>query len=232
MLVDGNLRHEFAVPKPAWIYRVGGALSRHWAALLILALLLAGLFYSVNRGGIGEFNPYTLERRALSEYTLFSDAIPLYRSAHMSYGDPLIVYLVGQGYVSPVEPANDRWELIFHWNDSWKDGYGPLYQLFRERDELIAWSEADPDRARAFWSEFFRMLRSDRDVDHEMAYAMSREWRVGKDKAQMQLLIKELRLGVLMDAQWISEVSPEERNRFREEMSSLRELQGDAPLPE
>jgi hypothetical protein len=135
-------------------------------AMAVTLLVGALIAVTSHRGGRAYFSPHTLEYRVQSERTIYATGVPIYRSAYRSVDHPLIEMLVTEGFVSPQAGDADRWEVIFHWNDSWRDGYGPLYDLFRRRNEVIEWSRAHPEVAQIYWAEGFRYLRSrdERDI--------------------------------------------------------------------
>src|SRR5690242_667998 len=131
--------------------------------ILLVPGLLAGLLTG-KRGGLGHFSPHTLEYTTQSEFAVLG--LPVYRSDRRPGSNELVDFLVEEGFVLPVQSQKQRWELVFHWNDAWRGGHGYLYHLLgRDRKELIKWSKADPQRARLYWSELFRLLRSERKAD-------------------------------------------------------------------
>ncbi len=105
--------------------------------------------------------------------------------------------LIEEGFVTPQPPTNDRWEPVFHWNDGWKDGYGELHRVFhRNQDQIIEWSRSNREVAQIYWSEGFRLLRSDKDVDvaagREILRACWRNSTAEELRAQMQILKDEV----------------------------------------
>lgn len=137
-----------------------------WMFCVVACLVLGILLFFGTSGGLGHFSPYTLEYKIQSEFTIFGGEIPVYRSSPQNVENELATFIHEDGYVMPMQPEIQRWESIFHWNHAWKDGHGPLYDVFvRHRREIIAWSRANPERARIYWSEGFRHLRSSRKVD-------------------------------------------------------------------
>ncbi len=124
------------------------------------------LLFTGTRGGLADFSPHTLKYQFRSEFTVCFGEWPVYRSAPHESENALVAFLVQERFVTPVEAQADRWEPIFHWNNAWRDGYGPLYDVFiRHRQEIIDWSKADRERARIYWSEGFKHLRSHRETD-------------------------------------------------------------------
>jgi len=141
-----------------------------------LVLGLVAALFTWQRGGLGHFSPYTLQYTTQSEFTVAG--LPVYRSARQPVRNELVDFLVEEGFVAPVQPQKQRWEKVFHWNEAWRDGYGPLYPiLVRDRDQVIEWTKADPERARLYWSEVFRLLRSEREADLLAGRDMAGRWR-------------------------------------------------------
>lgn len=133
---------------------------------LIIAILIASIAAAAigtsDRGGLAYFSPDTLEYYTQAERTLFATGIPWYRSKLQQTENPLIIMLVDADYVAPLSNANSRFETIFHWNDCWRDGHGALYGVFhRDRDDVMQWTRENPECARLYWTEGFRLLRSD-----------------------------------------------------------------------
>jgi hypothetical protein len=142
--------------------------SRIIAAFVTLVLLAV---LTSHRGWLGYFSPHSLEYRVQTERTLFSTGIPIYRSFSHPVDNPLVDMLVAEKFVTPQAKEDGRWECVYHHNDAWRDGHGPLYNaLHQRREELIEWSLAHRDCAAIYWTEVFRLLRSDKENDHEMAY--------------------------------------------------------------
>lgn len=167
-----------------------------WTGIVVIVV---GWLMST-RGGIGEFSPYTLEHRWRSEYTLFFGEIPIYRSRWHYETHPLTAYLQAEGLVSAVhDESQQRWELLFHWNGAWKDGYGGLYDEFRGAESTIEWCEANPTCARLYYSELFKLLRSDLTIDHWMAHSMRHLARNFTDEhlESMKRLLVEYRADML-----------------------------------
>ena len=135
--------------------------------LCIIGGIVAALIYLTGtRGGLAEFSPYTLECRFQSEFTVGFGMWPVYRSAPREHSNEMIAFLLEEGFVTPVQAETERWEPIFHWNHAWRDGYGVLYHVVvRNRQEIMDWSKADPERARIYWAEGFEFLRSDQKTD-------------------------------------------------------------------
>jgi len=143
-------------PRVAFVFCVVAVLA---AALLLL---------TGTRGGRAYFSPYTLEYKTQAEFAVLAGQFPIYLSTLKHTENDLVAFIQEEGYVTAVPAKFQRWELIFHWNQAWKDGDGPLYDvLIRHRPEIIEWSKADPERARIYWSEGFKCLRSESEVDVE-----------------------------------------------------------------
>lgn len=136
-------------------------MKRFRIALGLSFVLIAGLATTLTRGGRGYFAPETLEFEVQSEYTLVYGAISIYRSKRQAVSYPLLDYLRQSGHMQVLPGPPRKWDEEFHWNHAWKDGYSDFHRaLTRRSDELIEWSQADPERARLFWSTFFRWKRS------------------------------------------------------------------------
>src|SRR5262249_21435866 len=124
-------------------------------------VVLGGLALTGTRGGQEYFSPYTLELTTQSEFTLLSGKLPLYKSTPCPVDNSLVNYVRAAGIVESEKPINDRQVLVFHWNRAWWDGDGELHRVFHShRDEIIEWCKEDPDRAKMYWSEGMRHLRS------------------------------------------------------------------------
>src|SRR5262245_22752835 len=123
-------------------------LKRWWlrCVLAIVFLAIAGSML-VGRGGLGYFNPYALEYRAQREWTIGFGSIPIYRTSLQTHQLELIAHVRDSGLVQPIA-GPDRWDLVFHWNDAWKDGFGIAYRaLARNSDATIEWSNKNPELA-------------------------------------------------------------------------------------
>ena len=164
---------------------------------IVVVLVIGTALLTSNRGGLAHFSPHTLEYHTQSERTFFATGIPFYRSAHERVDDPLVALLIDDGFVSPQPDKNGRTELIFHWNDSWRDGYGALYDIFhRHRDQIIEWSRNNRECAQIYWSEGFRLLRSNDRIDIETGRDILRHcWRID-NVDEMRKTIKELKTEV------------------------------------
>jgi len=147
-----------------------------------------------HRGGLAYFSAHTLEYRMQSERTFFATGIPFYRSIHNRVDNPLVAMLIDDGLVSSQPDENDQWELVFHWNHSWRDGYGPLYGIFhRHRDAIIKWSRDNPECAKIYWSEGFRLLRSNNTIDVSTGHAILNHcWRI-TDLEEMHTAIRQIK---------------------------------------
>jgi hypothetical protein len=166
---------------------------------IVVLLSVAAAFLSSQRGGLAHFSPHTLEYRTQSERTFFATGIPFYRSNHKQVDNPLVAMLIDDGFVSPQPDKTGRWELIFHWNNSWRDGYGPLYNIFhRHRDEIIKWSRNNRECAQIYWSEGFRLLRSNNTMDVAAGQAIIDScWRIN-DPDEMRKSIQQIKTEVAM----------------------------------
>lgn len=84
--------------------------------------------------------------------------------------------LIADGFVSPQPDPGGRWEPIFHWNESWRDGYGMLYYILdRDSDKTIKWSRENRKCAEIYWSEVFRLLRSNNKADIATGHSILRD---------------------------------------------------------
>ncbi len=115
---------------------------------------------TANDGGLGEFSPDTLEFRTRSELTIIGTDIPLYRSDWEYREIPLSRFLIDHNLVQPVRSGNPRWESVFHWNEGWRDGFGPMRNVLKPAGQRLAWMESHTDYARVYYTELFRLLRS------------------------------------------------------------------------
>lgn len=129
-----------------------------FAILITCALILA----TGTRGGLTYFSPDTLEYETQSEFTVFNGTLPIYRSHREPTDNALISYLGNSGLVAAQRPPTIRWMMVYHSNRAWNDGFGALYNvLVRDRQRIISWSQADPARARIYWTTGLQLLRSD-----------------------------------------------------------------------
>jgi hypothetical protein len=139
----------------------------------VVALLMGLVLLTGTRGGLAYFSPHTLEYQTQSEFTVLGGTIPIYRSPRRNVENELATFLHQQGYAAVVQPQDQRWEVIFHWNHAWKDGQGSLYDVFGpNRHEIIKWSQADPERAKIYWSEGLKHLRSNNLKDERTGYSI------------------------------------------------------------
>ncbi len=146
--------------------KIDGMKRRLRYVLLIACIIFVGILLTGTRGGLGYFSPYTLEYVSQSEFTLFWGSCPIYRSAAKKHPNEVLEFIQREGFVSPQTPQAQRWEVAFHWNETWRDGYGSLYYVLgRQRNEVIEWSTADRERAEIYWSEGFTYLRSEQETD-------------------------------------------------------------------
>jgi hypothetical protein len=161
---------------------------------IVVLLIVGASLLASHRGGLAQFSPYTLEYCTQSERTFFATGIPFYRSNRERIENPLVAMLIEDGFVSPQPDRNDRWELIFHWNDKWRDGYGPLYDVFhRHRDEVILWSRNNRECASIYWSEGFRLRRSSNTMDVAAGKSILNHcWRI-TDPEEMRKTIQQIK---------------------------------------
>jgi len=164
---------------------------------IVGVFIIATVLVTSDRGGLARFSPHTLEYRIQSERTFFATGIPFYRSNYKLVNNPLVAMLIDDGFVSPQPDKNRRWQLVFHWNDSWRDGYGPLYDIFhRHRNRIIEWSRNNRECAEIYWSEGFRLLRSDNTIDVTAGEVILNFcWRIDNPE-EMRKTIQQLKDGV------------------------------------
>ncbi len=203
---------------------LGPAVKRHWLWRLWPLYAVVGVFallylFTGGRGGIGQFNPHTLQSRSQSEITILLGQLPVYRSSFNYYDRPLLQELLKRGYVKP-EEDRDRWDWVFHWNDAWKGGYGIWYDTLSRHDEaLIDWTRANPALAKIFWSEAFRYMRSEYEVDQQTGRDLLQMGWKASDEAALRKLIHELRVDALQWAR-LSD-SPAEKSYAEAEYQKL-----------
>ena len=141
-----------------------------------LTLFSGVLLLSSQRGGLGYFSPYTLEYEVQSEYTIGgTGGVPLFRSFRKPIYNEFIEMLKDDGFVAP-QSANHRWETVFHWNDSWRDGYSSLYYIFH-RERAMTWSRNNPECATIFWHRVFQLLRSENEREILIGRALLSRYR-------------------------------------------------------
>jgi len=169
--------------------------TKRWLSILAFAVPIALLILTSQRGGLTYFSPDSLECHAQSERTIFATGIPFYRSNYTRYDDnPLIAYLVREKFVSPQPEVPGRWQLISHWNESWRGGYADMYRiLVRYRKESIEWSENNRACAEIYWSEAFHYLRSNNRKDVNLGHAILSQCRVIDDLDEMRAAIQQLK---------------------------------------
>lgn len=138
---------------------------------ILLALIAALSASTFTRGGRGYFAPDTLEFQVQSEYTILGGKIPLFRSQRQSVTYPLLDYLQQSGYVPTLPSPPRKWDEEFHWNFAWKDGYSDFLRVLTRRShDFIEWSKADADRAKLYWSTYFRWRRSETERENSAAW--------------------------------------------------------------
>lgn len=154
---------------------------RRWfrRILCLIGIMILGVLLLGTQGGLTYFSPFTLEIEGQSEFAIWGGSLPVYRSPRRPVHNELVTFLLEEGFVERVQPESQRWDLVFHWNRAWKDGHCTLYEvLVRYRRSIIEWSRADRERARIYWSEGFRYLRSDRKSDIAIGHVILADcWR-------------------------------------------------------
>lgn len=174
----------------------GGKMSIVLRSLIVVGVIGVVALLTSQPGGLGYFSAHTLQYRSQSERTFFATGIPFYRSSYEYEDHPLIAMLVKDGFLSP-QPDTGQWILVFHWNQSWKDGYGRLYDVLnRDTAEIIESTQRNPQCAMILWSEGFRYLRSDDPIKIRIGDAILREgWRSldrTKDPDDMRKVIQRI----------------------------------------
>lgn len=169
-------------------------MKRHWKILLgVVAVLMLIALLTGTRGGISSFSPQTLEFKTQSEYTILGGAIPLWRSRPAKHRNETIDYLIEREFVSP-QAGPARWQSYYHWNEAWRDGYSSLYYVLREgNDRIIKWSDGHPELARVYWTEGFKLLRSENEKERlKGEYLLSIGWRI-EDEEEFQTMLNEVK---------------------------------------
>jgi hypothetical protein len=149
--------------------------ARRIAVWAVTTLALAGgAWLTGGRGGLGYFSPDTLEYRTQSEWTVAFGEVPVYRSRLAVRRNALLEMLQAEGYVVPIATAEPHWLCVMHWNDAWRYvNSSTVHKILMSRqEEMIAWTREYPACARVYWPEAFRLMRSDRVSDHELAGAI------------------------------------------------------------
>ena len=133
--------------------------------VVIIAIVGMAMLKS-RRGGAGQFSPQTFEYRTQSERTLFGTGMPFYRSNYHLADNPLINMLIEDGLVAPQRSDNPKWEHVFWWTEGQPSSEGYLYDvLHRNRDRIMDWSRQNPECAKIYWTEGFRLLRSNKRME-------------------------------------------------------------------
>jgi hypothetical protein len=131
--------------------------------LIILAVSLAAILLIAvtgTRGGMSYFSPQTLKCYTRSEYTILG-GIPIWRSFAQPESPKIIEIAVSKGWLKPQTAETEKWELVFHWNNAWRDGETDIYGfLYKYDDAIIEWLEENPDLADRYWREGFQRYRS------------------------------------------------------------------------
>ena len=156
------------------------------ATCLVVAL-------TADHGGLGYFSPQTLEYCTQSERTIAVLGVPIYRSRCEYHENELLALLIDHGYVKPQRDVKRQWKTVFHWNSNWRDGYGILSSaLSRDRDELMAWTQANPEIAKVYWSEIFRLLRSEDPNDAMAGEGLVPYWRSLDTPDKVREVVKQI----------------------------------------
>ncbi|MCE9528420.1 MAG: hypothetical protein K8R36_20445 [Planctomycetales bacterium] len=132
-----------------------------WTAVAMIIVILP-ISCTVTTGARNEFSPQTLEFRSRREVWVGYGMFPIYISGPKYSDHRLLHFLRDKAYVTPSESPSPRWIELSHWNHAWRDGD---HRTFSRSRTVIAWSEEDSERAQLFWSECFRLLRSDHPVE-------------------------------------------------------------------
>ncbi len=159
---------------------------------------IAFLSLTLDRGGRGRFCPKTLEFQRQSERTILW-GIPIYRSDWEPTQTPqLIVDMVEAGFVTALPGPPDHWVILSHYNGNWKDGDGLLHRLFNRRSYAIReWSMDNPEMARVYWDETFRLLRSKDPAKHSAAahFMILGHWSRNMDELEKTIQLVRTEVG-------------------------------------
>lgn len=157
---------------PRWLYDNMKIFERFLWLTLACALLVAGVEVFGTDATEYSFSPDTLEIRYRS---VNADGITLWPGRYHKHESRVIDYLVENGYVTPIQSKSPRWIGMGCFSPKWRDGQGPLTYVFSwGQDNTIAWCEADPERARLFWSTVFPLLRSDNEREVRLGEGIAR----------------------------------------------------------
>ena len=164
-----------------------------FVAFKVCLLVIAVVLVTSERGGMARFSPHTLEYQIQIERTIFAIGVPFYRSGYKPVGNALVDLLVEEGFVTAHTGDPVRWEQIFHWNDSWRGGEGPLYGIFHQnRTAVVDWSRGHRESAQLYWTEVFKLLRSTNDRDVLIGLEVVRRCRGIEDVEEMRSSIDEV----------------------------------------
>jgi hypothetical protein len=134
-------------------------------AAALCFLIIAGMYIAAataGRGGRGFFSPDTLQYRTQSEWLLPLVNNPLYRSSYTYRQDPLVRYLVAEGYWTPRPTSDPKWVVAFQWNNQWHDGQSLMYREIAWRGQYwITWSRSNSDIAAKLWPMVLQAMRGE-----------------------------------------------------------------------
>ncbi len=173
--------------------------------ILIVAATLASvilLSFTIQRGKISYFSPYTLQFQGQSEYTVLGGSIPIWRTSLEDYDSKILRYLRESEYIMPVNPKHNRWEIGE--SNAWTrdGGFDRHYLLGRNNSSVIEWSKADPERARIYWSEGFKCVRSEDRVEVYIGEEILQQGWKAKSIPELLEKIATIRKEIEFEHQW------------------------------
>ena len=129
--------------------------------VLTVVAIAYGSAFMYGQEGIAEWSPDTLEYRSRKLARVPILGIPAFATPYETNGNPLLNYLIAQGYWKSTASSNPRWHCIFHWTSRY-NGHGSLYYVMatRQRDRWIAWSKANPALAAHVWPKVLEEVRT------------------------------------------------------------------------
>ena len=138
----------------------------------IIVVLVGLMFPTLGTGSDLYFSPQTLEFRRQSHFWPFPDS---------ATRPPVSEYLLSEGFVTLQPAETSRW-TIAHSHTPGMFSHGTnLYRAFTRYDDLvIEWCRENPECAKIYWAEVFRLLRSGDRVDRRVAEKLLeyRRWEI------------------------------------------------------
>lgn len=158
--------------RPFWTWFKRICQEKPQCLIFLVLLFVVGLiFLTSDRGGMADFNPYSLETRSRRERTFFGSDTRFYLSEYEYRTPPLMQFLVDEGFVSPQPRREGHWIPFIRWNTKRRPGYLLLQRVFNTHDlpenpdDYVPWSLQHRECAELYWSEGFRLLRSKNKKD-------------------------------------------------------------------